>query len=322
MMVSTSDLYLGGRTLYFNAFRGFGSNSECNQFSEVSICAGYGVFCDRFCWLWQIPGPWRAVDHISQVHSHMATEALILWFIVPSIMILCTVTSLIGTILLIRSYLQSHEYRTVLIQYLRELSQEEEAMNQRSCCLSFHRRSCLISQNSAIWCFVLTSLFSHCFLLGLSLCDTLNPSDTSLSPSLSLYHLGIWEQFMISLVSVTLPLEASSVDNPSLRIIFTFSGWLFFLGMLLSYFIWIGMFLFWVQFPVTCLITISSSSSSSSSSFSTPSLEEIELANAATWSRSYRAHPHQSPYTESELERIQNPITTLPPPLQRRIRSV
>lgn len=175
MMLSTSGLFLDGKILYFNAFRGFGSNPDCNQFSKVSICAGYGIFCDRFCWLWQIPGPWRAIDHTSHIHSHLAKEASILWFTVPSMMILCAVTALTGTILLIRSLRQSDEYRSLLIQYLRELSQEAEVTNISSKCDSCHRRSCLIPHNSAIFCFFLTSIFSHLFLLGVSLSDTLNP---------------------------------------------------------------------------------------------------------------------------------------------------
>lgn len=109
---------------------------------------------------------------------------------------------------------------------------------------------------------------------------------------------------MISLV-ITITPDQDSVTDPALQILLTSSGWVFFSGMLLSYFIWIGMFLLWAQFPVTCLLR--------NTTLTNPNLVEVELVSMT--------FPTRRPQTDSAVDRIQNPI--LPSPvLQRRFHSV
>jgi hypothetical protein len=176
-MDSSSDLFLGGEVYYFNAFRGFGSDPECFKGSGTSVCPGpnFSIFCEKFCWFWQIPGPWRAVDHLADIHSHVAQEALVVWFMVPYLMFICVLTALFGTLFLVNSLRMTPEFRTFLIQHLRQFSEENQETHGINCS-SLHRRTCLHQQNTAICCFFLTSFFSHALLLGLSLSDTLNPS--------------------------------------------------------------------------------------------------------------------------------------------------
>jgi hypothetical protein len=176
-MESSSEFFLNGKVYYFNAFRGLGSQTECFRGSGTSLCPGpnYSIFCDKFCWFWQIPGPWRAVDHLSSAQSHVAHEALIVWFAVPYLMFICALTALLGTVLLVNALRMKAEYQTFLIQYLRQISEETPESHALSCS-SLHRRTCFNQQNTAIFCFFLTSVFSHVLLLGLSLSDSLNPS--------------------------------------------------------------------------------------------------------------------------------------------------
>jgi hypothetical protein len=212
MMVSpSSDQFLEGRAFYFNALFGFGSNPQCDQRSKMTLCPGpnYSLFCDKFCWAWNVPGPWRAVDNTPHVHSQMAKEASIVWLLAPYLLIICAATALIGSILLLLSLRMPSDYQLFLSQYLRQLSAEERRSNPQSgtstICSSVYRRTCVNVQNTAIFCFFLTSLFSHSLLLGLSLSDTLNIGE-SCSLSLSLFPSS-----SVSALSLLTPLPLSKV---------------------------------------------------------------------------------------------------------------
>jgi hypothetical protein len=208
MMISpNSNEFLEGKAYYFNAFYGFGSDLQCShQRSKMHLCPGpnYSLFCNQFCWLWNIPGPWRAVDTTSHVHSHMEQEASIVWLLAPYLLILCATTALIGSTLLLLSLRMSSDYQLFLSQYLRQLSADDRLRQSHShqrgdggtntystICSSLYRRTCFNVQNTAIFCFFLTSLFSHGLFLGLSLSDTLNAGQKPLSHGIVIIFFSI-----------------------------------------------------------------------------------------------------------------------------------
>ncbi len=233
-MRPTSHQFAENSAIYYNVFRGFGSNPGCTQNSLISICPGemFSCFCSEFCWFWGNPATWRAVDHLPNVNSQMKIESKTLWLIAPYLVILSSLVSLLGTLFIILSYRIDQATRIALFRSSLQKLQFITGTGATGV-LELESIFCLDPANAAIICFFLTSSLSHGFLIAVSLSDTQNP--------------WIWQLF-IQYFS-----PHSHFDSPPIEICFTNSGWVFATGTILSYLQWIGMLYIWVRFP-SCLL--------------------------------------------------------------------
>jgi hypothetical protein len=101
--------------------------------------------------------------------------------------------------------------------------------------------------------------------------------------------------------SISDPVDLSGKVS-DLKIGFTTSGWVFLTGMLLSYFIWIGMLLVWTQFPVACLMNVTNPTAATQVTHELELIEEPPLRVI---------HPQTEP--EFASDRTKNPLLTPSP---------